>query len=72
MVESWQSAVCGAFAGAKDYMLSWEMLEKKGGEGGKMCTATEASIAASFFDNSSLFRGEKNGSHSVEGAKKRG
>lgn len=30
MVDSWQSAVCGAFAGAKDYMLHWERLKKKG------------------------------------------
>lgn len=29
MVDSWQSAVCGAFAGAKDYMLYWETLKKK-------------------------------------------
>ncbi|XP_053234267.1 S-adenosylmethionine mitochondrial carrier protein isoform X1 [Podarcis raffonei] len=35
VVDSWQSAVCGAFAGAKDYMLSWEMLKKKGREEGK-------------------------------------
>lgn len=28
-MDSWQSAVCGAFAGAKDYMLYWERLKKK-------------------------------------------
>lgn len=27
MVESWQSAVCGAFAGAKDYIILGETTE---------------------------------------------
>lgn len=59
MVDSWQSAVCGAFAGAKDYMLSWEMLKKKGGEEGEMCKSVKASSAATFLYNSSLLRREK-------------
>lgn len=50
MVDSWQSAVCGAFAGAKDYIILG-----KTKEGGEKCENINYA-ETTFLRNSRLFR----------------